>query len=363
MSNPITQILGTEKVSRERFNQIISESNTAFNNIESKIPTITGISLNTVLTPGVYLFKDCILEVESVSQTVSGMLYVVMYGPSDIYQAIQVLSNGYFTRIYSGSEWTSLTFHPYTLQSDLAVVATSGSYNDLVGKPQDNTFVYTLTHTKSGNVHKLTGLSGVSRIVSCQFKATAGYNAALDTLTVDGVSYTIKLSSGEKAEDNLFVSGAIVSCIVDTSGKTVNFKAGGGLSASKLALATAATSDVLAGKTFYAGDKALKTGGLEKGYKRVAGTITKGSESTVTVTCGFNPTDIMICCHSPGDFVFIYPTNNGSMYDVDGIFVSSSGSVSKYAPYELVTKNSTGFTFKISKIIGTTFYYTAYGKE
>ena len=228
MSNPITQILGTEKVSRERFNQIISESNTAFNNIESKIPTITGISLNTVLTPGVYLFKDCILEVESVSQTVSGMLYVVMYGPSDIYQAIQVLSNGYFTRIYSGSEWTSLTFHPYTLQSDLAVVATSGSYNDLVGKPQDNTFVYTLTHTKSGNVHKLTGLSGVSGIVSCQFKATAGYNAALDTLTVDGVSYTIKLSSGEKAEDNLFVSGAVVPCIVDTAGKTVNFKGAGG---------------------------------------------------------------------------------------------------------------------------------------
>ena len=228
MSNPITQILGTEKVSRERFNQIISESNTAFNNIERKIPTITGISLNTVLTPGVYLFKDCILEVESVSQTVSGMLYVVMYGPSDIYQAIQVLSNGYFTRIYSGSEWTSLTFHPYTLQSDLAVVATSGSYNDLVGKPQDNTFVYTLTHTKSGNVHKLTGLSGVSGIVSCQFKATAGYNAALDTLTVDGVSYTIKLSNGEKAEDNLFVSGAVVPFIVDTAGKTVNFKAGGG---------------------------------------------------------------------------------------------------------------------------------------
>ena len=88
--------------------------------------------------------------------------------------------------------------------------------------------VWPLTHTKSGNVHKLTGLSGVSGIVSCVFKAAAGYNAALDTLTVDGVSYTIKLSSGEKAEDNLFVSGAVVPCIVDTAGKTVNFKAAGG---------------------------------------------------------------------------------------------------------------------------------------
>ena len=88
--------------------------------------------------------------------------------------------------------------------------------------------VRTLTHVKSGVNHALTGLKGAAGLLSCQFKATAGYNAALDTLTVDGVSYTIKLSSGEKAEDNLFVSGAVVPCIVDTAGKTVNFKAGGG---------------------------------------------------------------------------------------------------------------------------------------
>lgn len=35
---------------------------------------------------------------------------------------------------------------------------------------------------------------------------------------------------------------------------------GGGLTNSKLALATAAPSDVISGKTFYAGDKVLKTG-------------------------------------------------------------------------------------------------------
>lgn len=87
--------------------------------------------------------------------------------------------------------------------------------------------VRTLTHVKSGVNHALTGLKGAAGLLSCQFKATAGYNAALDTLTVDGVSYTIKLSSGEKAEDNLFVSGAVVPCIVDTAGKTVNFKGAG----------------------------------------------------------------------------------------------------------------------------------------
>ena len=257
----------------------------------------------------------------------------------------------------------------YLMQQVNAVQTAANSLNtafdDLATEeqlPANTEIVYTLSASYSGTTHALTGFPAVSGLVSCVFTAAANYTAG-DTFTVNGTSYAIQLSNGEAAEDNLFVSGAVVPCIVDTAGKTVNFKAGGGLSASKLALATAATSDVLAGKTFYAGDKALKTGGLEKGYKRVAGTITKGSESTVTVTCGFNPTDIMICCHSPGDFVFIYPTNNGSTYDVDGIFVSSSGSVSKYAPYELVTKNSTGFTFKISKISGTTFYYTAYGKE
>lgn len=41
--------------------------------------------------------------------------------------------------------------------------------------------------------------------------------------------------------------------------------AGGGLSKSKLALATAIANDVVSGKTFYAGDKTIKTGEL-KGF-------------------------------------------------------------------------------------------------
>lgn len=91
----------------------------------------------------------------------------------------------------------------------------------------DEIGVHTLTHAKTGTVHALTGLNGAAGILSCQFKATAAF-AAGNTLKVDGTSYTIKLTNGEDAEDNLFVAGAIVSCIVDTSGKTVNFKAGGG---------------------------------------------------------------------------------------------------------------------------------------
>ena len=86
--------------------------------------------------------------------------------------------------------------------------------------------VHTLDYAKSGTVHALTGLNGASGVLSCQFKATSGF-AAGDTFTVDGAAYTLKLQNGEDAEDNLFVSGALVSCIIDTAGKTVNFRAGG----------------------------------------------------------------------------------------------------------------------------------------
>ena len=87
--------------------------------------------------------------------------------------------------------------------------------------------VHTLDYAKSGTVHGLTGLNGAAGGIACQFKATAGF-AAGDSVTVDGAAYTIQLSNGKAAKKDLFVSGSIVSCILDTVGKTVNFKAGGG---------------------------------------------------------------------------------------------------------------------------------------
>ncbi len=84
-----------------------------------------------------------------------------------------------------------------------------------------------LVHEKSGTTHALTGLTGVTGTVSCVFTASAAF-AAGDTFTIDGTPYTIQLSNGETAEDNLFVSGAAVSIIVDTGAKKVNFKSAGG---------------------------------------------------------------------------------------------------------------------------------------
>ena len=62
--------------------------------------------------------------------------------------------------------------------------------------------------------------------------------------------------------------------------------AGGGLSRSKLALATATAADVVSGKTFYAGDKTIKTGKMPAESVRylttIGVTIGYGDNNTTT---------------------------------------------------------------------------------
>ena len=112
------------------------------------------------------------------------------------------------------------------------------------------------THQKSGTVHKLTGSGPNGRV-----KLTANV-AAGDTVQVNGKTVPAYVG-GETCADALAgeaLSGRWLSLVWD--GTQVNFKAGGGLSNTKLALADAATSDVVEGKTFYASDKVLKTGAI-----------------------------------------------------------------------------------------------------
>ena len=187
-------------------------------------------------------------------------------------------------------------------------------------KADSSVHITTLTHAKTGTVHALTGLNGAAGLLSCQFKATAAF-AAGNTLKVDGTSYTIKLTNGEDAEDNLFVSGAIVSCIVDTSGKTVNFKAGGGLGTSKLALATATAEDVLTGKTFYAGDKELKTGTLTKGLIKVTGVISVAGGDTETITLPGKVQDVLATTS-----LFSQSTTYYSFFDLEGNYNTTGSS-------------------------------------
>ena len=110
------------------------------------------------------------------------------------------------------------------LDGDVAV----NLQNQITGHVSDTeVHLRTLTHSKYGTTHNLAGVSGVSGTVSCVFKATSSYSAG-DSIRVDGSSYTIQLSNGETAEDNLFVSGAAVPVVLDTAGKKVNFKPAGG---------------------------------------------------------------------------------------------------------------------------------------
>ena len=180
------------------------------------------------------------------------------------------------------------------LQTNLDGDVALNLQNQITGHISDTeVHLRTLTHSKYGTTHNLSGLSGVSGTVSCVFKATAAFNAG-DTIRVDNTGYTIQLSNGEDPEDNLFVSGATVAVIVDKGNYRVNFKAGGGLSNSRLALANATAADVAEGKTFYAGNKTLKTGTLVP-YKYATGTATwthQSSGFTVTVEVGFRPSMI-----------------------------------------------------------------------
>lgn len=85
-----------------------------------------------------------------------------------------------------------------------------------------------ITHSKTETVHKLTtDLSTASNLINVRFKATAPFVAG-DTFALGVVTYTPKLQNGGTLENNFFVNGAIVECVLDTASKTINFKSGGG---------------------------------------------------------------------------------------------------------------------------------------
>lgn len=130
----------------------------------------------------------------------------------------------------------------------------------VIGEQPNGSMVVTLIHTKSGTSHKFTGLEGRTGLIPCQFKSTAGYTEG-DTATIDGEAYTIVLTSADEPETDLFITGRSIIVDVDTESKTINFKAGGGLTKAKLALANATEDTVFNGRTFYAGNsKEIRTG-------------------------------------------------------------------------------------------------------
>lgn len=136
--------------------------------------------------------------------------------------------------------------------------------------------------TKTGKVYALNGTGAVGR---CKIPASW---AAGDSFTVNGVA--VPAYCGADAVDgDTIVKGRWVLFFYD--GTQLNFNGGGGLSASKLALATATEGNVLAGNKFYAGSKTIKEGTLtltgnvtadkmlegSSGYANDAHSIVKGN--------------------------------------------------------------------------------------
>lgn len=152
-------------------------------------------------------------DLDSLESTVSGHT-----GNSSIHVTSSDKSN--WNSKAPGSLSTTVSNH--TGNSDIHVTSTDKE------KWDGYSTIHTLSYYKSGVTHYLTGLSGLSGTVSCVFKATANFNAG-DTIRIDSTAYTIQLSNGEAAEDNLFVSGATVAVIVDKGNYRVNFKAAGGV--------------------------------------------------------------------------------------------------------------------------------------
>lgn len=105
--------------------------------------------------------------------------------------------------------------------------------------------------SKSGSVYALTGEGAVGR-----FKVPAAWSAG-DTWTVNGVAVPAYCGA-DAADGDCVVTGRWITFVYD--GTRLDFNGGGGLSASKLAQATAADTDVLTGKKYYAGVKTIKKG-------------------------------------------------------------------------------------------------------
>lgn len=111
------------------------------------------------------------------------------------------------------------------------------------------------THSKSGTVHNFTG-SGMNGIA----KITAVFNSG-DSVQLNGVPVTATCGA-DPVDGDTIVDGKWVAFVADTEAGQVNFKGGGGLGNTKLAQATAEPVDVVSPKTFFAGNKALKTGSI-----------------------------------------------------------------------------------------------------
>lgn len=179
------------------------------------------------------------------------------------------------------------------------------------------------TCEKRNGVFELVGSGAVGR---CKIPASW---AAGDSFTVNGVAVPAYCGA-DTVDGDTIVKGRWVLFFYD--GTQLNFNGGGGLSASKLAQATAADTDVLTGKKYYAGGKTIKEGTMPNrgswgatlspggvatipsGFHDGSGQVTAVSLKAVTITMAT----------SYGDWVYTLPS--GTLVGVSNIAASGNSS-------------------------------------
>lgn len=123
-----------------------------------------------------------------------------------------------------------------------------------------------------------------------------------------------------------------------------------GLSDEDLAKATATPRDVTAGKTFYAGNRMLKTG--EGAFKRMTSGSFKAPSSTKTIS---SPSQILVAV------AFVSGTSGGGVFvaQLPGISVSTS-TVQYYNDTVTLSNDTITFSFKSGKLGGANVNYAIF---
>lgn len=210
------------------------------------------------------------------------------------------------------------------------------------------------TCEKRNGVYELVGSGAVGR---CKIPASW---AAGNSFTVNGVAVPAYCGA-DTVDGDTIVKGRWVLFTYD--GNRLDFNGGGGLSASKLAQATAADTDVLTGKKYYAGGKTIKEGKMPNrggwgatlfpggvatipsGFHDGSGQVTAVALKTVTITMAT----------SYGDWVYTLPS--GTLVGVSNI--AASGNSSEIASLT-ISGNTVRVTWSYSGVINrqiTLIYY------
>lgn len=87
--------------------------------------------------------------------------------------------------------------------------------------------IYNCTHSKSGTAHAITGLPTniTTGYATIRFMATADFVSG-DTMTINGVTYTPRLTNMEVQTDDAFKINAIVSADIDIAAHNCFFRSG-----------------------------------------------------------------------------------------------------------------------------------------